>query len=103
MIHLHGSTIIYRPIQQVFDFMSTPENDFQWQDGTLATTRLSGEVGKMGALFRSIGHLMGHRLLTTFEVIEYEQGRRYRVRSLSGPLHSQTTYTFAGTDGNTKI
>jgi carbon monoxide dehydrogenase subunit G len=103
MINLHGSTIIYRPIQQVFDFMSTPENDFQWQDGTLATTRLSGEVREMGALFRSIGHLMGHRLLTTFEITEYQPGRRYRVRSLSGPLHSQTTYIFAVADGQTRI
>lgn len=103
MINLNGSTIIYRPVKQVFDFMSTPENDFQWQYGTLATARLSEGVGKLGTLFRSIGHLMGHRVLTTFEVTEYEPGRRYRFKSLSGPLHSQTTYTFAVADGHTRI
>ncbi len=57
----------------------------------------------MGTLFRSIGHLMGHRVLTTFEVTEYEPGRRYRFKSLSGLLHSQTTYTFAVADGHTRI
>jgi carbon monoxide dehydrogenase subunit G len=103
MINLNGSTIIYSPIKQVFDFMSTPENDFQWQPGTLATARLSGGAGKTGTLFRSIGHLMGHRILTTFEVTECEPDRRYRFRSLSGPFHSQTTYTFAAADGNTRI
>jgi hypothetical protein len=103
MINLNGGTIIYRPIKQVFDFMSTPENDFQWQYGTLVTTKLSEGMSKMGTLFRSIGHLMGHRILTTFEVTEYEPGRRYRFKSLSGPLHSQTTYTFAVAHGNTKI
>jgi carbon monoxide dehydrogenase subunit G len=103
MINFNGSTIIYRPIKQVFDFMSTPENDFQWQPGTLATARLSGGVGKIGTLFRSIGHLMGHRILTTFEVTECEPGRRYRFKSLSGPFHSQTTYTFAVAGGNTRI
>jgi len=103
MINLNGSTIISRPIQQVFDFMSTPENDFQWQYGTLASARLSGGVSEIGTLFRSIGHLMGRRTLTTFEVTDYEPGRRYRFKSLSGPLHSQTTYTFAVSDGNTRI
>jgi uncharacterized protein YndB with AHSA1/START domain len=103
MINLNGSTIISRPIKQVFDFMSTPENDFQWQYGTLATARLSEGTGKMGTLFRSFGHLMGRRILTTFQVTEYEPGKRYRFKSLSGPLHSQTTYTFAAADGNTRI
>ncbi len=103
MINLNGSTIIYRPVKQVFDFMSTPENDFQWQYGTLVTTGLSEGMSQMGTSFRSIGHLMGHRILATFEVTEYEPGRRYRFKSISGPLHSQTTYTFAAADGNTKI
>jgi len=103
MINLHGSTMIYRPVKQVFDFMSTPENDFQWQYGTLATARLSEDVNNVGTFFRSIGHLMGHRVLSTYEVTEYKPGRRYRFKSLSGPLHSQTTYTFEVADGNTKI
>ena len=62
MINLEMSTIIYRPIKQVFDFVSTPENDFQWQYGTLATTSLSEGIGKKGTSFRSVGHLMGHRV-----------------------------------------
>jgi hypothetical protein len=54
MIHLDISTIIYRPIRQVFDFVSTPENDFQWQYGTLATASLSGDVSKKGPLFEAL-------------------------------------------------
>ena len=103
MIHLEMSTMIYRPIQQVFDFVSTPENDFQWQYGTLASARLSEGVSKKGTAFRSIGHLMGHRVQGTFEVIEYEQNSEYGFKSLSGPLHSQTSYTFEMADGGTRI
>ena len=103
MIQLEMSTMIYRPIKQVFDFVSTPENDFQWQYGTLATARLSEGVSQKGTAFRSVGHLMGHRVQGTFEVIEYAPNSEYGFKSLSGPLHSQTSYTFEKTKGGTKI
>ena len=103
MINLNMSMMIYQPVRQVFDFVSTPENDFQWQAGTLATARLSEGVSNRGTFFRSIGHLMGQRNLSTFEVTEYEQNKKYGFKSLSGPLHSQTSYTFEVTNGGTKI
>jgi len=95
--------MIYRPIKQVFDFMSAPENDFQWQYGTLAASRISDGVNDRGTSFRSIGHLMGQRNLSTFEVTEYEPNRMYAFKSLSGPLQSQTSYAFEGAGGSTKI
>lgn len=103
MINLNASTMIYRPIQQVFDFVSSPENDFQWQYGTLKAAGLSEGVSKIGSFFRSIGHLLGHRVQSTFEVTEYEPNRKYGFKSLSGPLHSQTSYTFEVASGSTKI
>lgn len=103
MINLNTNTIIYRPVGQVFDFVSTPENDFQWQYGTLASARLSGDANAIGTFFRSIGHLMGERIQGTFEVTEYEPNRRYGFKSLSGPLHSRTSYTFEIVNGNTQV
>ena len=104
MINLNISTLIYRPIKQVFDFVSKSENDFEWQYGTLATASLSeGVGGNIGTFFRSVDHLMGRRVLSTFEVTEYEPNKKYGLKSLSGPLHSQTSYTFEIANGSTKI
>ena len=103
MINFNISTIIYRPVRQVFDFVSTPENDFQWQYGTLATASHPEGVSKIGTFFRSIGHLMGRRVQGTFEVTEYELNRKYGFKSLSGPLHSQTSYTFEIANGGTRV
>lgn len=103
MIDLNVSTLIYRPVRQVFDFISAPENDFQWQYGTLASARVSEGVNDTGSVFRSIGHLMGRRIESTFEVTEYEPNRKYGFKSISGPLHSQTSYTFEIANGSTKI
>lgn len=103
MINLNSSAMVYAPIKRVFDFVSTPENDFQWQYGTLATATITNDNNRMGIFFRSVGHLMGRRNLGTFEVTEYEPNSKYGFKSLSGPLHSQTSYTFEMTNDGTRV
>ena len=103
MFNLKIGTIIEAPIQSVYDYMSTPENDFQWQYGTLATATITNHLNKMGVYFRSIGHFLGRRNLGTYQVIESSSNRKYRFKSLSGPLHLHTAYTFGATDGGTKV
>ncbi len=93
MIEINCNTFIYRPIQRVFDFISTPENDFQWQYGTLTSSRVSPDRMQLGANFQSVSHLMEQRIQSTFEVTEYEPNRKYGFKSISGPLQSFTTYT----------
>lgn len=103
MINLISNTLIYRPVKQVFDFISTPENDFQWQYGTLDSAQISEGDAGVGASFRSIGHLMGQRSISIFEVTEYEPNRKYGFKSLSGPLQSHTSYIFEIERGCTHI
>ena len=93
MIDITCNTSIYRPIKRVFDFISTPENDFQWQYGTLASTRLSEGLVGLGANFQSVSHFMEYRIQSTFEVTAYEPNLKYGFKSISGPLQSFTAYT----------
>ena len=103
MINFDLSTYIYRPLAQVFRFIATPENDFQWQYGTLTSSQISkGEIG-IGALFRAVSHFMGQRIESVYEVTEFEPNKRYGFESRSGPLDSQTLYTFEVNKGSTKI
>ena len=102
MINLESSTIICLPARRVFDFVSTPENDFQWQYGTLATARLSNGVN-IGTFFRSIGHWRGRRLQGTLVVTQYEPNKKYGFKFLSGPLQVQTSYRFVVVNGGTQI
>jgi len=103
MFNLTISTMIDAPIEQVFDYMCTPENDFRWQYGTLATARITNLHNKVGVYFRSIGHLLERRNLGTYQVIESILNRKYRFKSLSGPLHLHTIYTFDSADDGTKV
>ncbi len=94
---------IYRPLKQVFTFVVAPENDFQWQYGTLASSQISnGEMG-MGTLFHAVGHVMGQRIEATYEVTAFESDKSYGFKSVSGPVDSHTLYTFEMTKRGTKI
>ena len=93
MINLNSSAVICQPVRQVFDFVSMPENDVGWRYGTFAAATLTEGITAKGTFFRSIGHWMGRRNLSTFEVTEYKPDQKYGFKSLSGPLSSQTSYT----------
>jgi len=103
MIEIKSSILIYRPVKQVFDFLCNPENDFQWQYGTLASACISEGDVAIGTTFRSVGHFIGHRVQSTYEVIEYDANNKYSFKSLSGPLQSFTTYTFNISKGCTQV
>ena len=103
MIQIISNAQIYQPIKRVFEFISTPENDFQWQYGTLASTRVSADSDGLGSCFQTIGNFMGHRIKSTFEVTEYEPNKKYGFKSLSGPFQSYTSYTFDIAKGYTQV
>lgn len=103
MIQIISTIQIYRPIKQVFDFISNPENDFQWQYGTLASTPLSEEAAGTGACFQSTALFMGQRVQSTFEVTEFKPGSRYGFKSLSGPLQSFTSFALSIARGATQV
>jgi Polyketide cyclase / dehydrase and lipid transport len=104
MINFKSSEVICRPAGQVFHFLSTPENDVRWHYGTLASSTLTEGIPSKGTFFRSIGHWMGRRNLSTFEVTEYQPDQKYGFKSLSAPFSSQTSYSLGMADnGCTKI
>jgi len=103
MINFDLGTRIIRPLRQVFQFVTTPENDFQWQYGTLASARLSeGEMG-VGSLFRAVRLFLGRRIENIFEVTALEPYKMYSFRSRPGLVVSQTVYTFDMQGGRTEM
>jgi hypothetical protein len=103
MISFDLNTLIYRPLTQVFSFVAKPENDFQWQYGTLTSAQISEGIVGLGTLFHAVGHIMGRRIETTFEVTAFELNRRYGFKSVTGPVDLHTLYTFEMTEAATKI
>lgn len=97
------NTNIYRPLSQVFIFVTTPENDFYWQYGTLVSDKISKSEMGVGTLFRTVGHFMGRRFESVYEVTEFRPNQRYGFKSQSGPIDSYTLFTFEIMKGSTRL
>ena len=85
----------------VFDYITEPENNSQWQYGSLESAKTSAGETQVGTLFSSVGHFMGRRIQSSFEVIEFERNKSYGFESISGPVQLQTSYSFEAIDHGT--
>jgi Polyketide cyclase / dehydrase and lipid transport len=80
------SVLIDRPVEEVFAFVTDPNNDPLWHASTLDTEQTSeGSVG-VGTTYRIVLKFLGRRIETTYEIIEYEPPRKHCVRITSGPI-----------------
>jgi hypothetical protein len=93
MININSTVVIYRPVGMVFDFISSAANDFEWQYGTLASGPTTPEATRTGGSFRTIGHLMGHRMQSTYEVTHFEADRRYGFNPCPGRCTARDVHT----------
>jgi hypothetical protein len=95
--------LILRPIWVVFNFIATPENNPEWQYGSLASVKTSAGETQVGTIFGSFGHFMGRRIQSDFEVTEFETNRSYGFETISGPIQLQTSYTFETVPHGTNV
>jgi len=103
MISINLNALILRPVKDVFDFIAAPENNPQWQYGSLGSVQLSSGDMQVGTLFSSIGYFMGRRIQSDFEVTEFETNKSYGFETISGPIQLQTSYNFEVVDRGTNV
>ena len=103
MISINLSTLISRPIWEVFDFITAPENNQLWQYGSLESVQVSAGDLQVGTIFSSFGHFLGRRIQSNFEVTEFEANKSYGFETISGPIQLQTSYSFESVDSGTTV
>jgi hypothetical protein len=103
MIFININTLILRPVWEVFDFITNPQNNSQWQYGSLESVQISEGCMRVGTVFSSFGHFMGRRIQSDFEVTEFETNKRYGFETISGPIQLQTSYSFETDDRGTTV
>jgi uncharacterized protein YndB with AHSA1/START domain len=103
MIELEIGTLIDRPIQDVFAFVSVPANLPKWQTGVKAVRQTSdGPVG-VGATFQNSGEILGRRLEGLMEITEYEPDTKFGFKGVNGPMTVQAAITFKTVGTGTKL
>lgn len=97
------SFVINRPVEQVFAYLANLENDAEWRREWVEARQTSDGPPGVGATFRLDGELLGRRIPTVYEVIEYEPNRTAAWKAVSGPLPLTFRRIFEGVDGRTQV
>jgi len=103
MAKLEISTVINRPVEEVFAVLGNPENTPKWSSGSSEVKITSeGPIG-VGTTYRSVRTFLGRRRESASEIIEYEPNRRYTHKSISGPFPLESLMTFERVEGGTRV
>ena len=103
MIYIDHTVTIDRPLEEVWDFVSDPANNPQWQSGVeLSDQSPSGPI-KIGTRVRIVRKFMGQRIEVVFETTVFEPNTQFAFKSLSGPLPISGSMAVAATDSGTEM
>ena len=103
MVKVEVSAVINRPVEEIFDYMSNPENSPKWQSGVLESEQTSKGPSGVGATIREVRKFMGRRIDQTFEITEYEPNRMIKQKTISGPMKLDAIYAFESVEGGTRV
>ena len=103
MIRVETKVEINRPSEEVFAFISNFENNPKWQSGQLEARFTSeGPLG-VGSTYDQVAKFLGRRIVSTFEVLEYESNRKVKASSTSGSFPITFTRLVQPIDGGTIV
>jgi carbon monoxide dehydrogenase subunit G len=98
----HTVTIRRRP-DQVFAFLTDPDNTPMWQATVLEVERLSDSPIAVGSRFVDVRRFLGKSFTSTFEVVELDAPRRSAVEVVEGPVQGEASYDLREVPGGTEV
>lgn len=103
MFKVEISTVINRPVDEVFAFITDASNNTKYQEG-LIESRLEtpGPIG-VGSQATDVRKFLGRQIESKMEVTVFEPGKRFGLKSVSGPIPFELLHTFEPVEGGTKI
>lgn len=104
MVKVETSVLVDQPIEKVFEYVTTPENDEHWEIGVTSRDHTPGESAGVGSTSQSEIRFLGVPITVTWEVIGYNPPNMIEVKSIEGPVEVTSEYTFeAVAEGQTKV
>ena len=103
MITAEASTMINRPVEEVFQFAIDTDKLIQWQGNLLETKQTSDGPMGVGSTFDEIRQAPGRKVATTWEVTQYEPNSRVWWKTIAGPIPMEGGTTFESTDDGTRV
>jgi len=85
-MRVERSGTIKEPVERVFEYVSTPENDPTWVPVSFSHHKISPGPLRVGSITEEDLAFLGRRMRWVWEVCHYEPPSAFTVRTVSGPL-----------------
>lgn len=92
------SVVIHRPLGDVFEFFTHPDNETRWRTH-LKEVSTTGPVGLGSHVHQVVKGPGGRGIQADIEVTTYQPPERYAFKVVAGPVRPTGEFRFAG-DGN---
>jgi uncharacterized membrane protein len=103
MTKLEHSVIINRPVEEVFEFMTNPENEKKYRTDLLEMEVTSEGPMGVGSTTREVAQFLGRKIETTGEVTEHVKNKVVATKSTSGPIPFTFRTRFEPVEEGTKV
>jgi uncharacterized membrane protein len=98
------SATIDQPIDRVFEYIATPDNDPTWVPASLRHEMLSPAPMRVGSITEEDVWFLGRRMRYAWEITQYEPPTVFALRSISGPIPATIRVLLESLDGaRTKV
>jgi len=94
---------IDRPRVDVAAFASDPDTAPRWYENIESVRWETEPPVAVGSRMAFVARFLGRRLAYTYQVRELVAGERLVMSTAEGPVPMETTYTWADTDGGTRM
>ncbi len=99
MTEITVDIVIDRPADDVFAYLADMANNPDWQRGQERCTWTSDPPLRLGSTYDQEARFLGRAIVSSFEVVELEPGRRIRITSTGGTMPIDVTRTVEPLDG----
>ena len=98
------SATIDQPVDRVFEYVSTPDNDPTWVPASLRHEMLSPTPMRVGSITEEYVWFLGRGMRYAWEITHYEPPSTFVLRSISGPIPATIRVLLESLDGaRTKV
>ena len=95
--------VIKRPVEEIFAFLTVPENMPKWADSVKESVQTSEGEPNVGTTCHVVSKAMGMTVNQDFVVTEHEANRLYSVKTTSGPFPMKMAYTLEPVEDGTRV
>jgi carbon monoxide dehydrogenase subunit G len=103
MLTVDESIVINKPREEVWEFMTDPDNVPVYSSNIVEYEMLSGEKHEVGRVCRGVVKVAGRRLELTDELVEVERGRGGKIVSKEATIPYTLSLRYEDEGDGTKV